>query len=108
MQGVWNVSPSVGLFIEPSIRGFQRSFTYGRDNRVSLLSSVSLGLVYRFRGSDAYRSYRNTFDYNDFLKSRRYFLEAGAGLFMRFSDWYPNFKVRGAFGNGSHPKAHGA
>lgn len=104
-QGIWNVSPSVGLFIEPSIRGFQRSFTYGQNKRFSLLSSVSLGLVYRFRGSEIYRSYRNTFDYNDFLSSRRYFLEAGAGLFKRFSDWYPNFKVRGAFGKWFTPES---
>lgn len=105
IQGVWNVSHTVGLFVEPSLRIFGRKFSYSYPSAASFLTSINVGLVYRFPGSEAYRRWKQSFDYSDFLDCKRYFFDLTGGVFMRFKDWAPNFKANLAFGKWFTPQS---
>lgn len=105
LQGIWNVSQSVGLYLEPQVRVFGRNISSHPSSRVTLMPGVNIGLIYRFRGSDEYNSYKSTFNYEDFLGSRRYFVDLLGGVFMRSRKWHPNGVVSLGFGKWFTPES---
>ncbi|MCM1520683.1 MAG: hypothetical protein NC098_07850 [Lachnoclostridium sp.] len=105
VQGVWNVSPYVGIFIEPQLRMFSRSMSPSHSQPTTFLPALTLGVAYNFRGTEAYRKYRQTFDYNEFLNSERYFFELKGGVQMRSRQWVANYALEGGFGKWFTPES---
>lgn len=105
LQGVWNVSRAVSLFVEPSVHLFGRGISYDESRRATFVPSVNVGLAYRFRGSEEYRQYRKTFDYNDFLESERYFFDLTGGVLRRSNAWERNFVLSLGFGKWFTPES---
>ena len=104
VQGIWKVSPSVGLYLEPNMRLFDNEFA-NTNRRFALMPGVNVGLVYRFNSSEKYDSYKSSFNYDDFLTSRRYFFDLLGGVMMRSRSWHPNCAFALGFGKWFTPES---
>lgn len=104
LQGIWKVSPSVGLYLEPNVRAFDSEIARA-SHRVALMPGINVGLVYRFNTSPEYDAYKSHFDYREFLSSRRYFFDLLGGVLMRSRSWQPNCAVAIGFGKWYTPES---
>ena len=104
LQGIWKVSPSVGLYLEPNVRVFDNEIA-ATNRRAALMPGVNVGLVYRFNSSEKYDAYKSAFDYKEFLTSRRYFFDFLGGVLMRSRSWHPNCAVALGFGKWYTPES---
>jgi len=89
LQGIWNVTRNIGLYIEPDIHLLTKKIEPRASYRTNLLSSLSVGLIYRNGGAGDRRA-RSEFEYSDYLAANHYFVEGKAGVFMRSQKWYAN------------------
>ena len=103
LQGAWNVTRNFSLFIEPDIHLLAKKVEPKSSNHTNLLSSLSLGLIYRTGGGAYRRNAGTTFDYSDFLESKRFFVEGKAGVFMRSQSWHSNEAVAISLGRWFSP-----
>ena len=69
------------------------------------MPGVNVGLVYRFNSSESYDYYKSSFDYSEFLSSRRYFFDLLGGVLMRSREWYPSFTTTISFGQWYTPES---
>lgn len=104
LQGIWKVSPSVGLYLEPNVRVFDKKIT-ATSSHYAFMPGVNVGLVYRFNSSESYDYYKSSFDYGEFLSSRRYFFDLLGGVLMRSREWYPSFATTISFGKWYTPES---
>ena len=99
LQGLWNVGPGVGVFVEPQLRAFGKQ--YSRESYaglpVDVLTSVNVGLQYRLDRYD-YAANHAAYDSSDkyFLSvayTGRWLRQSGAfadgyGAAISFGKWY--------------------
>lgn len=104
LQGIWKVSPSVGLYLEPNVRVFDKDIAK-TNSSVALMPGVNIGVIYRFNNTERYDIYRSSFDYTEFLASRRYFFDLLGGVLMRSRTWHPNCAVSLGFGKWFTPES---
>lgn len=104
LQGIWKVSPSVGLYLEPNVRVYDKKIAQ-TTSRAALMPGVNIGLVYRFNNTERYDTYKSSFDYGEFLNSRRYFFDLLGGVLMRSRTWHPNVTVALGFGKWFTPES---
>jgi len=104
LQGIWKVTPSVGLYLEPNVRVFDNKLARS-NSKVTLMPGVNVGLVYRFNNTERYDAYKTTFDYGKFLSSRRYFFDLLGGVMMRARGWNPNCVFALGFGKWFTPES---
>lgn len=104
VQGIWKVTPSIGLYLEPNVRVFSHKIA-ATSNRIALMPGIYAGLVYRFNNSEKYDAYKSTFDYSEFLSSRRYFFDLLGGVLMRSRSWQPSCAVALGFGKWFTPES---
>lgn len=101
IQWMWNMTPTLGLYIEPRVRVFNKNFSdyYHTDagSNIDMLASVSLGLRYQVDAS-GYRSRQNAgsaysgYDAarRDYEDSRKFFITVAGGPFSNVTSFDSN------------------
>lgn len=103
LQGVWNVTPALGLFLEPSMRIFANRLPGITSDRSNIMTGVNVGLMYRAGARSSRGNASDEFKLTDFLESRRYFIDVEGGIFMRERVWRDNYTVGVALGHWFSP-----
>lgn len=107
LQGVWNLTHNVGLFIEPQLRLFSSKImhTYREDNTV-VMPEVSAGIVFRSRPSHRRDlSAIVALEEREFAVVPHHFFSVGAGVFGRVEGWEPAASVTFAYGGWFTPQS---
>ncbi|MCM1111087.1 MAG: hypothetical protein NC336_07765 [Clostridium sp.] len=101
-QLMWNASSGFGLFVEPHVVLTSPNFWNGRhhsNDPFDLLGSINVGFQYRI---DAYNRINGgrtrQSDYEEFYRSNRSFMTAGAGLFTTRRSFARRFAAYGGLG----------
>lgn len=106
LQGVWNVSRNVGIYVEPHVRVFNSKIMgQNLSRRYISMPSLSVGLIYRNRPSrqrDLSELLRQ--EREDFEKANKYYMSASAGIFGRTTGWVPAFMSTVSFGSWFTPQ----
>ena len=99
MQGVLNVSRNVGLFVEPQMKVFRRSIMTHPANRMALMPSVSVGVVYRTRATRGYNNAMSVLEDSLFAPARHMFFTFEGGIFQRSRGWNPSMALSAMVGS---------
>ncbi len=86
-QEIFNVSQNVGIYVEPQVRFFSKQLTSGTSKSLSLVPSLSLGLVYRTRSTREYNMALRQLEDSLYNEGRHLFMSMTAGTFLRSGGW---------------------
>ena len=87
-QGILNVSQNVGLFLEPQLRVFGKSISQNTySNSFAMMPSLSLGFIYRNRGSKEYNKSFSILEDSLYDNGRHAFMTFEGGTFQRSGKW---------------------
>ncbi|MCM1402148.1 MAG: hypothetical protein NC189_09040, partial [Bacteroides sp.] len=103
IQGIYNINPTIGLFIEPGVKFFAKHFNGLGTDRSNIMTGVNLGFIYRSGSHKDYLKHKSEFQKEDFLNSRRYFFDFKGGVYMNSREWERNFTAGFAVGKWLSP-----
>jgi len=105
IQGVWNLTPQFGLYIEPQVRVMDSKMMFHRVHRFVLMPQVSMGVIYRSRPSHE-RDIEEVLrmERADFAAARHHYISAGGGVFGRTTSWTPAFMATMSYGGWITPQ----
>ncbi len=108
VQGVWNITPQVGLFIEPQLRMFEKDIM-GYDSQANhplLMSQLNAGIILRNRPKRE-RDLGETLriEYEQFENDHQFFVSAATGFMGRQRAFDNNWMVSLAFGGWYTPQS---